>query len=66
MIDKLVLTKNDTVTIIYTDKSAVTLTTDQGDPLALFNWLMTPTVVRLSDYKQAVASAEEVTQRIAA
>ncbi len=64
MIDKIVMTKNNCVSIVYTDKCTVTIHSDQNEALALFHWMQTPTVIKLSDYKKAQESAMEATQEI--
>lgn len=64
MIDKLVMLKPNEVTVIYTHRPPFTVTSDTQSAVELLSWLVTPTMIRLSDYKAAVDSAAEVTQEI--
>ncbi len=66
MIDKIIMLKATEITVIYNHKLPVTVSSDNICPLELFAWLTTPTVIRLNEWKQAVSSADEFTQEIAA
>lgn len=61
MLDKVVISKDKKVaTLVYTDKSAFNLTTDQNI-IVFLDWFFTPTVMKLNNYEAAIASESEKT-----
>ncbi len=59
-VDKLMLASDGDLHVIYTHRSPVSISGE--DPVALYNYLQTPTVLRYADYKRALVADLEETQ----
>lgn len=64
MIDKLVMTSKNTLTVLYTNRPAFHIYSDIQCPIVLLHWLTTETTIEAQNYAEALTSSEEVTQPI--
>lgn len=66
MLDKIMYTNTNKLTLVFTDRSPVTITSSEGNALELFLWLVTPTKSNLTlpEFTSALAEEDTVTVRI--